>query len=409
MDRFEVNKMSVNKINNYTNRLENDQLLNKAVNHNRHLANNLDINNLGSRINNITETITPDTPINEGNGDNLVITEEGNGYISGGNGNDIIFGGEGNTEIQGDNGFDIIYGEAGNDKIHGGNGADYINSGIGDDSISGGNGNDVIVAGTGNNFVQGGNGTDTVIFEGASDNFNFSFDELGNIVITDASNPENKTTTTEIENFLFITDDSEELYSKEDIEAVINDTEEDNELSLEEEVALLDLEVNHDGNEFENWSGGLEEKWLRGNDKEWYYIVPNGDLYRWDSESKDGMFNGEDTLIGNFDESFYNDTEEFQSLTEELTQLSNPTNDPDIDSLDLEVNHDGNEFENWSGGLEEKWLRGNDKEWYYIVPNGDLYRWDSESKDGMFNGEDTLLGNIGEDYYEDINLFQELT
>ena len=40
---------------------------------------------------------------------------------------------------------------------------------------------------------------------------------------------------------------------------------------------------------------------------------------------------------------------------------------------------------NW-GGLDEKWLKGNDDAWYYITPNGDLYRW---------HGRSNMLGAIG--------------
>jgi len=38
----------------------------------------------------------------------------------------------------------------------------------------------------------------------------------------------------------------------------------------------------------------------------------------------------------------------------------------------------GNEHFNW-GGLEEKWLKGNGGVWYYITPNGDLFRWHGRS------------------------------
>ncbi len=34
----------------------------------------------------------------------------------------------------------------------------------------------------------------------------------------------------------------------------------------------------------------------------------------------------------------------------------------------------GNYYTNW-GNLDEKWLRGADDSWYYITPNGELYRW----------------------------------
>ena len=33
-----------------------------------------------------------------------------------------------------------------------------------------------------------------------------------------------------------------------------------------------------------------------------------------------------------------------------------------------------NDFTNW-GGQQEKWVQGGENEWFYITPNGDLYRW----------------------------------
>ncbi len=38
---------------------------------------------------------------------------------------------------------------------------------------------------------------------------------------------------------------------------------------------------------------------------------------------------------------------------------------------------DGDFHENWAG-LDEKWIRGDGKKWFYIVPNGDIYRWDAD-------------------------------
>ena len=38
---------------------------------------------------------------------------------------------------------------------------------------------------------------------------------------------------------------------------------------------------------------------------------------------------------------------------------------------------DGDFHENWAG-LDEKWIRGDGKKWFYIVPNGDIYRWEAD-------------------------------
>lgn len=45
----------------------------------------------------------------------------------------------------------------------------------------------------------------------------------------------------------------------------------------------------------------------------------------------------------------------------------------------------GDYHQNW-GGLEEKWLRGEDQSWYYVTPNGELYRW---------HGRSNILGALG--------------
>jgi uncharacterized protein len=45
----------------------------------------------------------------------------------------------------------------------------------------------------------------------------------------------------------------------------------------------------------------------------------------------------------------------------------------------------GDFHQNW-GGLDEKWLRGADQNWYYVTPVGELYRW---------HGRSDFLGAIG--------------
>ena len=45
----------------------------------------------------------------------------------------------------------------------------------------------------------------------------------------------------------------------------------------------------------------------------------------------------------------------------------------------------GDYHQNW-GGANEKWLKGNDDTWYYILPDGDIFRW---------RGMDTLVGKAG--------------
>ncbi len=59
--------------------------------------------------------------------------------------------------------------------------------------------------------------------------------------------------------------------------------------------------------------------------------------------------------------------------------------------------------------MNEKWLKGDDEDsWYYMLENGDLYSWESETRDGMFNGEDRFIENLGEEFYHNPGLLSEL-
>jgi uncharacterized protein len=52
----------------------------------------------------------------------------------------------------------------------------------------------------------------------------------------------------------------------------------------------------------------------------------------------------------------------------------------------------GDYFENW-GGSGEKWLRGDKDHWYFITPDGDLYRW---------SGRNNLLGWLTRSFHRNI-------
>ncbi len=53
------------------------------------------------------------------------------------------------------------------------------------------------------------------------------------------------------------------------------------------------------------------------------------------------------------------------------------------DRLGLSPTGNGEYHENW-GGLGEKWLQGNDGQWYFIKPNGELWKWDGDANVGDF-------------------------
>lgn len=73
----------------------------------------------------------------------------------------------------------------------------------------------------------------------------------------------------------------------------------------------------------------------------------------------------------------------------------------DVDSR-YELEETGNLFENW-GGLSERWLRGADQ-WYYITPDGSLYRWNNSPSTDL-SGE--LVEQLDVRYYNDPGLLAD--
>jgi uncharacterized protein YkwD len=105
-----------------------------------------------------------------------------------------------------------------------------------------------------------------------------------------------------------------------------------------------------------NW-GGLGEKWIRGSGSIWYYITPDGKFYQWHGGSISNR-----TLRATFDESYHADP---RLLHDSTTFYFDQR---------LGLNGTGNLSFNW-GGLNEKWVRGHGGRWYYVTPDGNLYRW----------------------------------
>ena len=113
-----------------------------------------------------------------------------NSPINGGDGNDVLQGDAGNDNINGNGGNDTIYGNGGEDTLNGGDGdnlvlgssqADTITTGNGNDTIYGNGGEDTLSGGDGDNLVLGssqadtittGNGNDTIYGNGGEDTLN---------------------------------------------------------------------------------------------------------------------------------------------------------------------------------------------------------------------------------------------
>lgn len=116
------------------------------------------------------------------------------------------------------------------------------------------------------------------------------------------------------------------------------------------------LRLNGTGNLSFNW-GGLNEKWMLGAGGQWYYITPDGELYRWLGGSVNNR-----THVATFSTDYYADPRL-------LYRAQNYVLDQQYGFFGT-----GSYSVNW-GGLGEKWFQGTGNIWYYVTPDGNLYRW----------------------------------
>jgi hypothetical protein len=130
--------------------------------------------------------------------------------------------------------------------------------------------------------------------------------------------------------------------------------------------------------------GGQHEIWLQSTLNNWYFLKPDGTLYKWDGTLKAAT----GTQVAALDPVFYYHPD----------LLTNPSVGDIAYALDQRLNltNTGNLFLNYGGG-NEKWLLGNDG-WYFVKPNGQLYKWDGTSH--MATG--TLMATLDVDYYTNI-------
>jgi hypothetical protein len=133
------------------------------------------------------------------------------------------------------------------------------------------------------------------------------------------------------------------------------------------------------GNDDYNW-GGRQEKWVQGSGNTWYFILPTGQLYRWDGSAQ---ANG--PLVAQLNPSYYNDP----------TTLTDARSESQAYVLDqaLGLYSNGNLDYNW-GGEQDKWMQGSGNTWYFILPSGAFYRWD-----GSNQATGTLLANLDPSYW----------
>jgi hypothetical protein len=117
------------------------------------------------------------------------------------------------------------------------------------------------------------------------------------------------------------------------------------------------------GNLWYNW-GGLNEKWFLDTNGAWNFITPTGAIFLWDQNSETAT----GKKLGTVSQSSY------ENLTN-LTAIHEKTLDQQYGFYSRSSSYSMN----W-GGLDEKWIQDSLDDWYFILPNGDLYLWNKGSK-----------------------------
>jgi hypothetical protein len=118
------------------------------------------------------------------------------------------------------------------------------------------------------------------------------------------------------------------------------------------------------GSFYQNWSGSLNEIWLGSANGTNYFLLPNGALYRWTGSFATSVFVAQ---VGTEVYGTPNLLFDAQPPTGYLTELNQIYG----------FFTDGNYRQNLSGSLNEKFIQASQdgNNWYYILPNGWLYRW----------------------------------
>jgi hypothetical protein len=119
------------------------------------------------------------------------------------------------------------------------------------------------------------------------------------------------------------------------------------------------------GGYFQNSYGG-NEKWFRGINRDWFFIKPTGEFYEWDGEAT--LATSERIAV--IDPIFWDRPElmtngQPQDLARSVDQA-------------LGLSFVVSLYQNY-GGQNEKWVFGSaDASWYFIKPDGSLWRWDGQ-------------------------------
>jgi hypothetical protein len=167
-----------------------------------------------------------------------------------------------------------------------------------------------------------------------------------------------------------------------------------NDDSVEAQAYRLDQEngFRFTGSFAEGW-GGHNEKWFQNANGRWFFITDDGSIYKWTVNTRPA----EGTLVGTLNADYHADPmlllEATQPSEEECNGNGNEASE--LETLDNTYGFagTGDYNVNW-GGLEEKWFTNRNNNWFYIVPNGNVYRWTVGSR-----LEGTLIAELDSTVY----------
>lgn len=133
------------------------------------------------------------------------------------------------------------------------------------------------------------------------------------------------------------------------------------------------------------------EVWFKGKDELWYFILPNGDLYRWDPD--DGQDLDKSTFVASLEPVFNVDPSLLYLAHEQQMAF-------ELDEQ-LGLFSSGNLFVNWAGH-GEKWVAGEGDLWYFIMDDGKLYRWERAGDDPTRDiSPNTFIGQLSSEFHAD--------
>lgn len=117
----------------------------------------------------LASTLTLNSEVKAGGGDDDIRLGKGNDYVDAGDGNDRIWTRPGDDKAFGGNGNDRFLGDLGNDVFDGGSGNDIADGGGGDDTLLGGAGDDTLIGNYGNDKLDGAEGNDNLRADAGND------------------------------------------------------------------------------------------------------------------------------------------------------------------------------------------------------------------------------------------------